>query len=137
MQQRGDKHGPLQDENLKGETQGLEKAEHETRSEAWRAQEASGEDQPDVDRAPDDTFTGASPPGMSSGDVEGRAEIAMYVDRSTYPAGRDDLVAEMRENNAPDRLIGQADRLPEGQEFQNVQEVWEALGGGVEEGRPY
>lgn len=137
MQQRGDKHGPLQDENLKGETQGLEKSDRETRTEEWRAQEPSGEDQPDADRAPDDMYTGAAPPGMSSNDVEGRAELAIHLDARIYPAGRDALIENLRENNAPDRLLDQVAGLPKGREFRNVQEVWEALGGGVEKGRPY
>lgn len=137
MQQRGDKHGPLQDENLKGETQGLEKGDRETRAAEWRAQEPSGEDQPEVDRAPDDMYTGATPPGMSSDDVEGRSELAVHLNPSIYPARRDDLVEDLRENNAPDRLVDQVAGLPGGREFRNVQEVWEALGGGVEEGRPY
>lgn len=137
MQQRGDKHGPMQDENLKGETRGLERGDRETRSHEWRAQEAPGEDQPEPDRAPDSSFTGAAPPGMTSEDVETRSEIARFLDPRAFPAGRDALVADLEQNQAPQRLVDLLATLPAGREFRNVQEVWRALGGGVEEGRRY
>lgn len=135
MQQRGDKHGPLQDENLKGETQGLEKGERETRAEEWRAQEPPGEDQPEADRAPDDMLTGAAPPGMTSDDVEGRSEIARFLRTDVLPADREELVADLIGNDAPDHVVDLVRRLPDGRAFHNVQEIWEALGGGVERGR--
>ncbi|MQA85775.1 MAG: DUF2795 domain-containing protein [Streptosporangiales bacterium] len=135
MQQRGDKHGPLQDENLKGETQGLERADRETRAEEWRAQEPPGEDQPEADRASDDMLTGAVPPGMTSDDVEGRSEIARFLNIGAFPADRDTLVDVLVDNDAPGHIVDLARRLPGGREFRNMQEAWEALGGGVERRR--
>lgn len=135
MQQRGDKHGPLQDDYLKSETQGLERADHETRAEEWRAQEAPADDQPEPDRVPGATYTGEPPPGMSAEDVEGRAEIARFLDRTAFPATRSALVDDLREHNAPQHIVDLVGELPADREFRNVQEAWSALGGGVEEGR--
>ncbi|MDQ3990902.1 MAG: DUF2795 domain-containing protein [Actinomycetota bacterium] len=36
------------------------------------------------------------------------------------------------EEHAPQRVLDQLGRLPQGRSFQNVQEVWEAIGGPVE-----
>ncbi|WP_421019307.1 DUF2795 domain-containing protein, partial [Klebsiella pneumoniae] len=83
-----------------------------------REYEPSGEDQPDVDRAPNTTLTGATPPGMNAEDVELRNELARHLGISAYPAERDDLLRTLRGNNAPDRLLDLAGQLPAGHTFE-------------------
>ena len=127
------KTGPVRDDELKQEMQGELRAGRSTHMEEEQEPQPSGEDQPDVDRAPNTTLTGGTPPGMDQGDVELRNELARHLGRSLYPADRDAVLETLRENNAPDRLLDLAGRLPAGQEFRNVQDIARALGLGVED----
>lgn len=79
-------------------------------------------------------MTGGTPDGMSSADVEDRSDLARYLGR-VYPADRAGLIEAARGNSAPDRLVSMLAKLPEGQQFENVQDVWTVLGGGHEEHR--
>jgi hypothetical protein len=120
---------------MKHQTEGMVRAGRATRAEEWRDPEPSGEDEPDVDRAPDGTLTGGTPDGMTATDVELRSELASYLDRSTFPAVRTQLVDDALGNHAPDRVMDELRRLPDGREYANVNDVWAALGGGTEEHR--
>lgn len=135
MERGSNKHGPRLDDALAGEVDGAMRAERSTRVEEWRDPEPSGEDQPDVDRAPDGTLAGGTPPGMAESDVEGRAEIAAYLGKEIHPAGPQQLLAAAADRNAPQRVLDQLGRLPGEREYRNMTEVWAALGGGVERGR--
>lgn len=123
-----------QDDALKKATEGLVRSGHSTHAQEWRDPEPSGEDQPDVDLEPGGTMSGGIPDGMSAADVEDRSDLARYLGR-VYPADRDALLAVASGNNAPDRIVSLLEQLPGGQTFDNLQDVWAALGGGVEEHR--
>lgn len=135
MERGSDKHGRRLDEALKGETAGMMRAGRDTHAEEWKSAEPSGEDEPDVDRAPNGTLTGGVPAGMTVDDVEGRAELASYLDRSVLPCDRDGLVADATGNSAPDRVLDELRSLPAGVEYATVSEVWVALGHAVESRR--
>jgi hypothetical protein len=135
MERGSDKHGPRLDDAMAGEVEGAMRAERSTHAEEWRDPEPSGEDQPDVDLAPDGTLAGGTPPGMTEPDVEGRAELASYLGKEVYPADRERLAEVATARNAPDRVLDLLRRLPGGREYHNVQEAWVALGGHVEEHR--
>lgn len=77
----------------------------------------------------------ATSPGTDQRDIERRAAIAEALGKEVWPADRDNLVAKAQEGNAPDAVLGQLRRLPEGRQFQNVQEVASALGLGTEQQR--
>lgn len=77
----------------------------------------------------------ATSPGTDQRDIERRAAIAEALGKEVWPADRDTLVAKAQEGNAPDAVLGQLRRLPEGRQFQNVQEVASALGLGTEQQR--
>ena len=77
----------------------------------------------------------ATAPGTSTGDVEHRAALAEALGKEVWPADRDTLVAKAQEGTAPDAVLAQLRRLPEGRRFQNVQDVAEALGLGTEQQR--
>jgi hypothetical protein len=132
MERGSDKHGPALDDQMKHEVEGTVRGQRGSHAEDWREPEPSGEDQPDVDAAPNASLTGGTPQGMTPDDVELRSQLAAYLGKEVYPAGRDHLLAVLRERNAPDALVGMVARLPEGLEFTNVQEVAEHLGIGVE-----
>lgn len=131
--QQSDKHGPLQDEQLAHEVQGLVQGGHRSRAEEWREDQFPGEDQPDIDRniVPEDRR--ATPPGMDFDDVETRSELARFIGRH-YPATKAELVQVAADNEATDEVMGHLQRLPEGS-YENVQQVAEALGLGTESQR--
>jgi hypothetical protein len=133
--QGSDKHGAALDDEMKHETAGMMAAGRSTRAEEWRDPQAAGEDEPEVDLAPDTTLTGGTPDGMTAEDVERRSRLASYLDRSAFPAARDRLIDDAAANHAPDEIMAELRRLPAGQEFVNVNDVWTALGGGAEEHR--
>jgi hypothetical protein len=132
MERNSTKHGARLDEELKAETQSLERgAPVESRAEEWRVKEdvahdereASGRERP---HAPDPD------------EVAERSEISRHLRLSTFPADRDALLRDARENNAPEHVLADLDRLPAGTTFGTVHELWAALGGTVEQvqGRP-
>jgi hypothetical protein len=132
MERGSDKHSARMDEALESEVSGMVRAGRETRGQQWNSAEPSGEDQPDVDRAPDSTLAGGVPDGMTEHDVEQRAAIASYLGKEVWPAGSEVLVAKATELGAPDDVVDQLRRLPDSAVFDNLQDVWQALQGGTE-----
>jgi hypothetical protein len=83
-----------------------------------------------------DPHQAATSPGVSSGDVERRAAIAEALGKEVWPADRETLLAKAQEDaTTPDRVLADLRRLPEGQPFENVQDVARALGIGTEQQR--
>jgi hypothetical protein len=76
-----------------------------------------------------------TPSGTDPGDIERRAALAEALGKEVWPADRDALVAKAEEANAPDGVLSQLRRLPDGQQFENVQDVAQALGLGTEQKR--
>jgi len=72
---------------------------------------------------------------MTQTDVAGRSELAAYLGKEVYPANRQILLDTALRNGAPSGVLARLQNLSDGREFQNVQEVWAALGGGTEERR--
>jgi len=130
-----DKHSPMRDDQLKHETEGMMRAGHSTHAEEWKEAEPSGEDQPDADLAPAGTLHGGTPEGMAPDDVEGRAELAGYIGKDPYPLIREQILDLVIDGEAPDRVIDLVRNLPSGREFHNINDVWTALGGHVEQQR--
>jgi hypothetical protein len=77
----------------------------------------------------------ATSPGTDQGDIERRAALAEALGKEVWPADRDALVAKAEESNAPDAVLALLRRLPDGQQFENVQDVAQALGLGTEQQR--
>ena len=77
----------------------------------------------------------ATAPGTNQGDIERPAAIAEVLGKEVWPADRDALVAKAEEATAPDAVLGQLRRLPEGRQFENMQDVAQALGLGTEQQR--
>jgi hypothetical protein len=83
-----------------------------------------------------DPHTPATPPGTSEGDVERRAALAEALGKEVWPADKDALLAKAQEDaGTPDRVLADLRRLPDGQRFENVQDVARALGIGTEQRR--
>ena len=77
----------------------------------------------------------ATPAGTDQGDIERRAALAEVLGKEVWPADRDTLIAKAQEATAPDGVLAQLRRLPEGRTYENVQDVAEALGLGTEQQR--
>ncbi|MBW8765464.1 MAG: DUF2795 domain-containing protein [Geodermatophilales bacterium] len=76
----------------------------------------------------------ATAPGTDQADIDRRAALAEALGKEVWPADRDQLLARAEENNAPDRVLADLRRLPDGK-FENVQDVARALGLGTEQQR--
>ena len=126
--ERSTKHSPRVDEELEHELQGMLRADRATRAEEWREVEPSAEGEPDVDADPAGTLIGGTPVGMDRDAVVARAELARWLTRSPFPGTRDDLVAAARDHQAPDRVVAELQRLPEGETYERIGDVVRALG---------
>jgi hypothetical protein len=135
MTQQSGTHGPRKDDQLADETRGLVQGGHTTRAQEWRDPEPAGEDQPTGDRAILSEDRRSAPSGMDTQDIAERSEIARFLDRATFPGNRNELLASAETHQATDHVREQLGRLPEGQRFENMQDVARALGIGTEEER--
>lgn len=127
MDRRNPKHSPRLDDELKKETQSLERgAPVEAHVEEFREHEPAADDEP----------TAAS--RIGDDEVAARSELSRNLRASVFPATRDELLAEAEANNAPQAVVEELRRLPSDLKLANVHDVWAALGGMVEsvEGRP-
>jgi Protein of unknown function (DUF2795) len=118
MERGSDKHAPFVDDQMKSDAEPLERGGSMT-SRVEEAREA----EPGASRR-----TRADVP-----DEELRSRIARWLHRVDYPAARHALIAEARANNAPPGVLDALGRLPEGTTYENVQQIWIALGGRPEE----
>ena len=131
MERGSDKHSPRVDEQLEHDTRSLTQgAPVESRVEEHREQEGPGEDQP----TPDARLTGgrATAASLDLDDAETRADIARFLNPSSFPADREALLADAEANHAPAGVTERLEALPAGRSFENVQDIWSALGGTVE-----
>ena len=126
--ERSTKHNPRVDEDLEHELEGMVRSGHATRAEEWRETEPSAEGDPDVDADPAGTLVGGTPVGMDADAVESRTEIARWLDRADFPSSGADLAAAARSHQAPDAVVAELGRLPEGDTFERVGDVVRALG---------
>lgn len=131
MERGSNKHSPRVDEQLDHDTRSLRQgAPVESRVEEHREQEGPGEDQP----TPDARLTGgrATAASLDLDDAEARADIARFLTPSAFPADREALLADAEGNHAPATVVERLQALPAGRAYENVQDIWGALGGTVE-----
>ena len=125
---RGTKHNPRVDDELEHEVQGMLKGERQTRAEEWREVEPSAEGDPDVDADPDGTLVGGVPTGTNADAVAARSELARWMDRADFPSTGSALAQAAVDHHAPDAIVAELRRLPEGQTFERIGDVVRALG---------
>jgi hypothetical protein len=138
MERQSNLHSARVDDELQHEVSSLTHgAPVEARAEESRIMEDAGDGEPFAqavvgelhDAEGGDEVAG----GLSQGEVEARSDLAIHLRPSIFPAGRDAILACAEEMHAPAGLLGQLRALPHGS-YENVQQVWEALGGKREEG---
>ena len=127
MERGSDKHSSMVDEALKHETASIVQGDKEARSDEFREQEgpAEGEPTPDARLRGGGEIPGV---GLSLDDIEGRSELARFLEHRQFPARPEELAAHARERHAPDGVVDQLRQAPD-RLYENVAEVWAALGG--------
>jgi uncharacterized protein DUF2795 len=125
---RSTKHSPRVDEELEHEVQGMLKGGRATRAEEWREVEPVAEGEPDVDANPAGTLVGGTPVGMDADAVVARAELARWLVRADFPNTGPDLVEAAMDHRAPDAVVDELRRLPEGETYERIGDVVRALG---------
>ncbi len=135
MERGSDKHSPMLDEALKHDAASLMQGNREARSDEFREQEGPAEGEP----TPDARIRGGGQipgNGLSPDDIEGRSELARYLEHRQFPAHPEELAASAQERHAPDAVIEQLRHVPD-RLYENVAQVWEALGGRNEKPRDH
>ncbi|WNV75093.1 DUF2795 domain-containing protein [Geodermatophilus sp. DSM 44513] len=125
---RSTKHNPRVDEELEHEVQGMLKGRHATRAEEWREVEPQAEGDPDIDSDPEGTLMGGTPEGMDADAVVRRAELARWLVRADFPNDGPALVEAALDHRAPDAVVEELGRLPEGETYERIGDVVRALG---------
>ncbi|MEU8300161.1 DUF2795 domain-containing protein [Micromonospora sp. NPDC048909] len=130
MERGNSKHGPRIDEQMSQEVAGLVQGPGTggSRVDESRVPEPAGEDQPEATTAPAGELRSGAPKGMSSQDVERRSRFGRFITMTALPGDREALIANAQSNEAPDDIIADLERLPEGTRYQTISEVWAALG---------
>jgi len=128
MERGNAKHSPRVDDELAHEVDGIVKGTAGGRAEEFREAEPAGEDQPEASVVPGGDDRSGAPQGMTTEEVELRSRFGRYINRSALPGDRDRLRADAEQNEAPDDVLAEIDRLPPGVRFQTVSEAWAALG---------
>lgn len=128
MERGNTKHGRILDEQMQHEVQAIVQGGVNTRSDEARDLEPAGEDQTDATWEGGGSRTGGAPPGMTYEEVEGRSRLGRYIPMASMPGDRDDLIAGATDLNAPDDILAELGRLPEGETYQTVSQIWAALG---------
>ena len=131
MERGSDKHSRMVDEALKHDTASLARGgPAEARSEEFREQEGPAEGEPTPDAR---LHGGGEIPGvgLSLDDINGRAELARYLEHRKFPAHPDELAAHAQGRHAPDTVVQPLRSAPD-RVYETGSEVWAALGGRVE-----
>jgi hypothetical protein len=130
MERGNSKHGPRIDEQMSQEVSGLVQGPGTggSRVDESRVPEPAGEDQPETTTAPAGELRSGAPKGMSSQDVERRSRFGRFITMTALPGDREALIANARSNEAPDDIVADLERLPDGTRYQTISEVWAALG---------
>ena len=124
MERQSSKHGPRVDDELKHETEPLERgAPVEPRVEEDREHEPAA----DGEREPSSRT--AAGPLLGPDETNARRELSRHLGLHAFPATRDKLVHVATENHAPTHVLEMLSRLREDRTFRTVYDVWEALTG--------
>jgi hypothetical protein len=124
MERGNTKHGPVRDQEMAHETQGMVRGYPQpAHAEEWREPEPVGDAIPPVRRG-----DGANP-RPSGRDMELRNQLARVMTRDWFPADRGALLARLAAADAPPDLADRiARKLPAGRRFASTHDVLVALG---------
>jgi hypothetical protein len=134
MERMSSKHSPRVDDQLDHEVESLVRgnAAEESRAREDRTQEGPAEDELRFEPA-DRTLPQDRGIGISDTEADARSELARHIAAVRWPAGREELVATAQAERAPQGILDRLRHLSNEARFENVQEVWSALGGETED----
>ncbi len=113
MDRGSDKETPRLDEEMKQESQSMERgAPVESRVEGHRESEGGA----------------TAPPAGDTDEVAVRREIARFLRPSSFPGDREAMLRSAREEGATGSVIEELESLPDGVTFATVADVLERLG---------
>ena len=116
-------HGPAEDEAIKRQ----ERAELQAHGEEWPEPESDAEEAADATWASPGRFAGT--PGFADWDaIELRSDLARHLDRTAFPATREQLLEILSGHGADDRLLDLVSSLPGRARFASLAELIRALG---------
>jgi hypothetical protein len=123
MERGNTKHGPIQDEQLAHEAEGMVRGTPQRpHAEEWREVEPLDGADPEPFR-PD-----GGQPRPSGRDVDLRSELARVLTRDMFPADRDDLLGRLADADASPDLHDRVSQLASGIRFGSAHDVFAALG---------
>lgn len=136
MERTTDKHSPRIDDAMEHDVQSLvDGRSGEARSQESRMAEPPAEGDAEINpgsRWDDHDDQGI---GVPRDVADERADLARFVASAQWPATRESLLETADRDHATDAVMEKLGRLPHGdRQYGNVQDVWRALGGEVEEG---
>jgi hypothetical protein len=123
MERGNSKHSPRVDEQMSQEVLGAVQGITESRAEEWKMAEPPGEDQPEPTRI------------TTTGSVNDLSRFGTYIGLSAMPGDREALIRSAEVLAAPDDVLDDLNRLPDGVIYHTVTEIWSALGRGSGERR--
>jgi hypothetical protein len=65
--------------------------------------------------------------GMTELQVEQRSELASYIEGHVFPANKESLLQSATHSQAPEPVLDLLHKLPDDQEFERLEEVWETV----------
>jgi hypothetical protein len=116
------------DEEMSREVQGTVQGTAGSRAEEWKMAEPAGEDQPQPTTVTGGDYRTGTPAGISSSEMEQFSRFGRYIGLSALPGDREALLASATTLTAPDDILADLQRLPDGQVYRTVTEIWAALG---------
>ena len=116
MDRGSDKHSARVDDELAREVRDIVHGVGGGRADEGRTPEPPADGEPEVTGVLDD------------GETNDLSRFGRYIGRSALPGDRDQLRQSAETLLAPDDVLAEIDRLPAGQEFATVTEIWAALG---------
>jgi hypothetical protein len=124
MERGSSKHSPRVDEQMSQEVLSAVQGSTEARAEEWKMAEPAGEDQPEPTRM------------INADSANDLSRFGRYIGLSAMPGDRDALIRSAEILTAPDDVLADLERLPEGVTYHTVTEIWAALGRGSAERNP-
>jgi hypothetical protein len=121
-------HGPVEDEHIKRQ----DRTELQEHGEEW-PDRAESDDGPDEGSwAPEGRFA-STPDGPDFQAIELRSELARHLDRTTFPATREQLLRALLDRQAEQPVLDLVSSLPPRTTVDSVGELIRAAGLPVEE----
>ncbi len=129
MERGSSKHSPHVDDELAREMDSyIRGAPVPSRVEESRDPEVVTDDQVDSQWIPDGSRPDGAPAPLTGEDLEARSRLGRSIPRSVLPSDRDGLLAGADQMQVPADIRRELERLPAGQVYHTVYEIWEALG---------